>query len=277
MEASTTRPPAHWANRLKALRAWGVAVILAFAIGEVSRGLAMTAMSVAHVPVMREPIAVLLALGGLALWNRVAPADRHARPFWGHMGWGLLAGIGLGLALPGLALAIMQLAGAAQISLPKPFVWTMLGLPALFLVLHGFAEEIMMRAIAQRAGHYWLGPLAGVVLAAFAFSALQWLQGYVDPTTLLNSWLFGLILGLVALSRAGIWGTIAAHAAWSWLELVVLGQPGQIVKAASFWAGAGPDSYGSPVFTCVLLVALCLGATLMKPVLKPLPLGTELR
>jgi hypothetical protein len=62
----------------------------------------------------------------------------------------------------------------------------------------------------------------------------------------------------LALGPGGIWAAVGAHAGWSWLEVAVLGEDGQIVKTTAWLAGAGRDSYGSPAFTLVLVTTLGL-------------------
>ena len=128
----------------------------------------------------------------------------------------------------------------------------------LLLIFHGFAEESLVRVIAQRASHHSFGALAGIAAAAICFGGLQALQGYLDVWNIVNGILFGACLGFLALGPGGIWTAIGAHAGWSWLEIAALGQPGQIVKSGHWMGGTGPDSYGSPIFTLVLLAALGL-------------------
>jgi membrane protease YdiL (CAAX protease family) len=206
---------------------------------------------------VREPINVLLALALLWAWQRWRQNSLYSPPKWGHVALGLVIGLGVGIALPAIALAIMWVGGVAVITAPKvaPVV---LAVPFIFLIVHACAEESLIRGIAQREGHNVFGPLGGVALAAISFGALQTLQGFAGAWQIVNSALFGAVLGFLALGPGGIWAAVGAHAGWSWLEVAVLGEDGQIVKTTAWLAGTGRDSYGSPAFTLVLVTTLGL-------------------
>jgi membrane protease YdiL (CAAX protease family) len=204
---------------------------------------------------MREPLNGLIAGLLYLMWWRWRPAARYSSPKWGQVGIGLGIGLTLGVMLPGAALGLMSIAGAVTLKAPTVSGLT-LAVPLLFLIAHGFAEESLVRGIAQREGHDRFGALGGVALSAICFCALQGFQGYLDAWNVLNGALFGACLGFAALGPGGIWTAIGAHAGWSWLEIALLGQPGQIVKWQTWLVGSGPDSYGSPAFSIVLLVVL---------------------
>ena len=231
------------------------ACLFALFAGSASQTLAQMSVQAGGPSYLREPLNVGFALLLLAIWQKWRPVARFASPKWGHAALGLSIGFMVGIALPGLALWLLSVTGTAVISAPK-VTGVALGVPFIFLIMHGFAEESLVRGIAQRAGHYSFGAVPGIGVAALCFCALQALQGYIGVWNVLNGMLFGACLGFLALGRGGIWTAIGAHAGWSWLEIAVLGQPGQINKTASWLAGAGPDSYGSPAFTLVLLVLL---------------------
>jgi membrane protease YdiL (CAAX protease family) len=246
---------------LGVIRAFLAGVIFAYVAGNVSTNLAMWLVSIGGPPYLREPLNLIMALLYLALWSRWQPAAAYSPPKWGHIAIGLPLGILVGIALPAMALWSMSSLGVAAIQGPQiePIA---LFVPFIFLIAHGFAEESLVRAIAQRNAHYALGPLAGVAISGLCFMALQALQGYLSIPHVINSFLFGACLGFLVLGRGGIWGAIGAHAGWSWLETSVLGQAGQIVKTGSWLSGVGADSYGSPVFSVVLIITLGLQISL---------------
>jgi membrane protease YdiL (CAAX protease family) len=246
---------------LSVLRAFLAAVVFAYAAGTLSTSLANWLVQSGGPLFMREPLNVALAILFLALWKKWQPGAAYSPPKWGQVAIGLPLGLLVGSALPALALWIMYGLGVATIKGPQIEPIALL-VPFIFLIAHGFAEEAIVRSISQRAAHYAFGGLAGIVIAGLCFCALQAMQGYLGPTYLLNSFLFGASLGFLALGRGGIWAAIGAHAGWSWLETAVLGQAGQIVKTQSWLSGGGADSYGSPVFSFVLLIALGLQLSL---------------
>jgi membrane protease YdiL (CAAX protease family) len=225
--------------------------------GNVSSALAQIITSGGGPSFVREPINVVIALALLWAWQRWRAGSLYSPPKWGQVALGLGIGLGIGIALPAIALAIMWASGVAVITAPTvaPVV---LAVPFIFLIVHGLAEESLIRGIAQREGHNLFGPLGGVALAAISFAALQTLQGFTGGWQIVNSALFGGVLGFLALGPGGIWAAVGAHAGWSWLEVAVLGEEGQIVKNSSWLAGTGRDSYGSPAFTLVLVTLLVL-------------------
>jgi membrane protease YdiL (CAAX protease family) len=235
------------------------ACILAYFAGSASSGIAQSAVSLGGPNYVREPLNAGIALLGLMMWQRWRPASRYSAPKWGNIALGLLIGLLVGIALPALAIWLLATTGIAKIVGPtiNPVA---LGVPFIFLIVHGVAEESLLRGIAQREGHNFFGALSGIALAALSFCALQALQGYFSLWHLINSALFGACLGFLALGPGGIWSAIGAHAGWSWLEIAVLGQAGQITKTDHWLAGIGPDSYGSPAFTLVLVI--CISAQL---------------
>jgi membrane protease YdiL (CAAX protease family) len=243
-----------WINIARACLA---ATIFAFVAGNLSTSLAGTLVQMGGPWFLREPINVLLALLFLVLWNRWQPLASYSKPAWGHVAVGLAIGLTAGIILPGIALWTMAVTGAATLKPPEVESIALL-VPFIFLILHGFAEESLLRSIAQRTAHHGLGALWGVGIGAICFCVLQCAQGYVSVWNIINSLLFGTSLGFFALGWGGIWSAVGAHAGWSWLETAALGQPGQIVKSSSWLGGSGPDSYGSPVFTGVLLLAIAV-------------------
>jgi membrane protease YdiL (CAAX protease family) len=229
--------------------------------GNVSNAVAQVAISYQGPAYIREPINLAIALALLWAWRQWRRGALFSPPAWGNVAIGLSLGLVVGIILPGAALGVMALMGLASFKAPvvAPVV---LAVPFIFLILHGLAEESLVRGIAQREGHNLFGPLAGIGLAAMSFAALQMLQGYAAPWQIINSALFGAVLGFLALGPGGIWAASGAHAGWTWLEVAVLGADGQIVKTAHWLAGSGRDSYGSPIFTLVLVLMLCLQMSL---------------
>jgi membrane protease YdiL (CAAX protease family) len=231
------------------------ACIFAYFAGSASSSIAQTLVQFGGPNYLREPLNAGIALLCLMMWQKWRPAARYSSPKWGHVSIGLPVGMLVGIALPALALWFLASTGNANIVGPtiNPIA---LGVPVIFLIVHGFAEESLVRGIAQREGHSFFGALIGIGLAAICFCALQALQGYYGLWHLINSALFGACLGFLALGPGGIWTAIGAHAGWSWLEIAVLGQAGQITKSNAWLAGTGPDSYGSPAFSLVLITFL---------------------
>ena len=244
-----------WAPYFNVALALIAGCVFAYFAGRASENFAHMAVQAGGPSFLREPLNAGIALLLFAIWQKWRPGARFSSPKWGHVVIGLILGLIIGVALPGFALLILSATKNATIA-PPTVNAVALVVPFIFLIVHSFAEESLVRGIAQREGHYNFGSLAGVGLAAICFAALQAWQGYNGVWELLNAALFGAILGFLALGSGGIWTAIGAHAGWSYLETAVLGQPGQIVKTQNWLAGSGSDSYGSPAFTLVLMLVL---------------------
>ena len=255
---AATRSSSPIKRMLLVMVAASVAVVVAYGAGELSHLLSFWISEAGAPDFFREPINFALGLAGLFLWQNLSRLPAQTPPLWGSPAIGLCWGWLVGCALPGLALLglVMLHAGAFE---ARPFALAALIIPIPFILIHAMAEEVVVRGIAQRAGHSAFGPLLGIGLAAVTFCVLQTLQGYASIWHVANSAFFGAVLGFLALGRGGIWAAIAGHAGWTWLETCWIGDAVRFQKDTSVWVGgAGPDSYGSPVFTLVLILVLAL-------------------
>lgn len=231
-------------------------VTLAYGAGELSHLLSFSLSEAGAPDFFREPINLALALLGFLIWQSLSQTSKSP-PLWGSPAIGLGWGWVVGCALPGFALLGLVFVQAGRFE-ARDFSVAALIIPVPFILIHALSEEVIIRGIAQRAGTAAFGPLLGIGVAALAFCVLQTLQGYQSMWHIANSALFGAALGFLALGRGGIWGAVAGHAGWTWLETSWIGDAVTFQKDGSFLAGAGPDSYGSPVFTAVLIVILAL-------------------
>jgi hypothetical protein len=147
-----------------------------------------------------------------------------------------------------------------------------------FLVLpahlaHGLAEQLLVQAIAQRAvmagqeAGFWR-KVAGAGIAGAGLAAIQGLQGYASTIELVNAFLFGTLLGVIALGRGGILAAGFAHGLWTWAERLWIGDllGAEIVATdpPTYLAGPGPDTYNSEVFGLCLIVAIAIALVLLQ-------------
>jgi membrane protease YdiL (CAAX protease family) len=250
-------PAGAWRPYMRVVVAVIVACLLGYGGGEASRIVSTQWVKVEGLQLAREPINLAFSLIVFWAWQISNQKSVQAPPNWGSSFYGLGMGWTLGVALPGAALLMMVWIGVGHWSLLSSHNGAWL-IPIPLFLIHALAEEVLVRGIAQRSAHASFGPMAGVVTAAAAFGILQALQGYAGVWYLVNSTLFGAILGYIALGRGGIWAAVAAHASWAWLETCWIGTASRFDKQGGFWAGMGPDSYGSPLFSGVLMVSLGL-------------------
>lgn len=242
-------------HALALILAVGAAVALAYGAGEFSHLVSFSLSEAGAPDFFREPINLAIAFVGLLIWQRLGQTPASTPPLWGSpvigLGWGWI----VGCALPGLALLGLELLQVGRFE-ARDFPMAALIIPVPFILIHATSEEIIIRGISQRAGHAAFGPWAGIGVAALTFCILQTLQGYQSIWHIANSALFGAVLGVLALGRGGIWAAVAGHAGWTWLETSWIGDAVMLYKDGSFLAGAGPDSYASPIFTLVLILTL---------------------
>ena len=231
--------------------------LAAYSAGEISHHLSFLIGESGGPDYFREPINLGLALLALWLWRGLSGDGAPLAPTLGSPTWGLGGGWIVGCVLPGLALVLMAALGAGIFS-PTRVQLLALILPIPFILIHALAEEVIIRGIAQRSAQRLYGPMAGIGLAALTFCILQATQGYGSVWHIVNSALFGAVLGFLALGRGGIWAAAAGHAGWTWLETSWIGDGVTFTKMPGFWAGFGPDSYGAPTFTVVLMFTLGL-------------------
>lgn len=142
-------------------------------------------------------------------------------------------------------------------------------LGSLLILLQVASEEVLLRGWVQPVLGERLPGWSAVLIAALLFAALHILGGVRAPMSLLNLLLGGLLFGLLALRTGGLAAPIAAHFAWNWSEMILLGlspNPG-VSGYGSIW---NLDLAGSPLWggsdeglnisigTAAVLVALLL-------------------
>jgi membrane protease YdiL (CAAX protease family) len=208
----------------------------------------------------------LIALGGLlGLVCRTRVFRLGAAPVrW--LGAGLLlGGAGLGASALGASFAGALLAGQdATFSAPAALAG------AVLILMQVSAEEVFSRGWMQTVLTGWLGPAAGIVLAALLFAALHLVGGPVAGHSLANMILAGVVFGLLAWRSGGLVAPIAAHFAWNAVEDLGLGlvpNPGLgpfgalrdfELAGPAYWGG-GSEGLNASIATTLALLAIAAG------------------
>jgi hypothetical protein len=179
-------------------------------------------------------------------------------------------GAAAGLVPVGLAWLVLAAAGlVAPVAATQTDAVALAALALPLLCLHGLAEQWLIQRVAQETCERWRGPWAGLAAAGLVLAGVQAWQGYAHPVEVANSFVLGVLFGLVARSAAGLAGAALAHGLWSWtasagvMELIghqVL--PGLI-------GGTQLDPYGSPLFSLVLLAVVAVWVLRWPP--RPAP------
>lgn len=122
------------------------------------------------------------------------------------------SGIPLQLLTGGSAGFLFALAGYYVLDMPEPLVASLdvnqILLPAIILLIAGFAEEVTFRGVMQRCAMEASGRW-GWIYVAFLFAILQ--IGYLSAFHFLFALAIGLFFGWVVLRTGSILGVILAH------------------------------------------------------------------
>lgn len=159
---------------------------------------------------------ILLALLGARLFHQPLVRGRKAA--------GLIAS-----ALPmGLVAVVVSLGMAAAASVAMGSEGKIAGAGlflggSLLIVGAAFGEECLFRGLLQPLLCRAWGPIAGIVAASLAFTAIHVFGGWRDPVSLLNITLAGIWFGLLAWRTGGILAPTLAHAGYNWAEEMLFG------------------------------------------------------
>ena len=178
---------------------------------------------------------------------------------------------GLVLGLGGLAAAVLHSKLAGSLSTAPVGV----GFGALFLTgtllvfVQVGAEEIFFRGWLQPVLVGAWGGVIGIGVTAAAFAALHLVGGAMQPLSLLNLFVGGILFGILARSGSGIAAALAAHFAWNWSEAMIFGlipNPGEgsfgtivnLELAGPHWWGGAAEGLNSSAGMTASLLALLL-------------------
>ncbi len=92
-----------------------------------------------------------------------------------------------------------------------------------FFLIQPLTEEIVMRSVLQNQVHRFFGRQAGLVVTAITFGALHMGNDHFSWIAALEIVAGGYIMGLLFLRYDNIWAPWAFHAAWNFVQSIVLG------------------------------------------------------
>jgi hypothetical protein len=268
--ADSFADPASRARPLRLLPVLLLTIALTWAAGEAGLAVVASLGGGLSVPwaLVKDVIAVGLLGLALVFWQiwqaRGAGAALSTRPAWGRLVPGVLTGFAIGAGPVALAWLLLAAAGAVEPPLstisPGDLALALMALPLglLLRLLHGLVEHLLVQRIAQAQALRLGGPVLSLVAGGACFAAIQALQGYVEPWQLVNGCLLGALLAAAALGSGGLLAAVVGHAAWTVVETGLISDILGLSVLAGGPGGAGPDSYGSPVFGLCLAVGLAL-------------------
>ena len=194
-----------------------------------------------------------------------------------------MSGLGIALGLAGLFAAALYAAIAGHIRTGAGGELSLLT-GTLAVAFQSATEEVYFRGWLQPLLVRAWGPIAGICTVALIFAGLHIAGGERSPVTMVNLFLGGILFGLMALRSGGIVLPIAAHFAWNWSEMMLLGLTpnpgvgsfGAIVDldmaAAAIWGGSQEGlnaSIGMSLALLALIIPLAVWRSRFSPAALP--------
>ena len=204
-------------------------------------------------------VAAIMACNAFNLYARFV-AHREADELSPRRSRDALYGVGLGVLLMSIVVAILAMAGGAKFSAGGPFA--LAGLPGV-AILAGAFEELVARGVVLRNLENVFGSAAAIVLSAALFAALHIGNPNATPLSIAAIGIEGgVMLGAVYVATRSLWWTFGIHAAWNFTQTGLFGiadsgHPGQGLLRTEL---TGPDWLTGGAFgveASAASVALC--------------------
>ena len=173
----------------------------------------------------------------------------------------LMLGIGLGVGFGIVIVLALVVTGLARFEPPGPVSWPSLAFVTVVLLFGAVGEELMFRGYGFQTLTLKAGKFATLLPMAIIFGAVHMGNVGATPLSVINTVLWGGLLGYATLKSRGLWMPIGIHYGWNWILPMLganlsgfnMGVTGLQLKAAetSLAGGAyGPE--GSLVLTLLL-------------------------
>jgi membrane protease YdiL (CAAX protease family) len=140
----------------------------------------------------------------------------------------VLLGAGIGMCLVGVVCLAMLGAGwiESPAFAPNPTRWILRAMEVTGVVLvAAFTEELAVRGYPFQVLAENLGPVGATVLTATLFALLHGWNPGVGWIALGNTFLAGILLGIMYWRTLSLWLVTGAHFAWNWTMGVAVGLP----------------------------------------------------
>jgi hypothetical protein len=171
------------------------------------------------------PALIAAGVWALKVFDRL-PARALGISFEGAWLRQLLLGIAAGLLLVGAALGLLWAGGLAKVEWQGAGkeMLLVLGASALFMLLVGLSEELLLRGYLFQTLLRGIGPLLTLFLTSVAFALFHISNDNWTLLGLTNIFLVGVLLGLLYLRSGSLWLPIGLHAGWN-LAMVLFHVP----------------------------------------------------
>lgn len=129
----------------------------------------------------------------------------------------LLLGAGVGAGFGLITVLVLALTGQAHFQITGPISWSSLIFVTTVLMFGAVGEELMFRGYAFQLLAVKLGKFATLLPMAIIFGAAHIDNIGSTPLSVLNTVLWGLLLGYATLKSHGLWLPIGLHYGWNWI------------------------------------------------------------
>ncbi|MEO7143156.1 MAG: type II CAAX endopeptidase family protein [Bryobacteraceae bacterium] len=231
-------------------------------------------------PALMLPIAGYLVTAALSVFVSAAVANSIALRIWEQsrlsaigLAWtaasrrNLLIGAACGLA-GGLLVTLAPIAARAADLVRAPnalFQWPSLIFVSIVLLLGAVGEEMLFRGYAFQLLLGVLGPFATILPFGVLFGIAHLANQNVTTLGIVNTMLWGILLGYAVLRSGDLWLPIGLHFGWNWtlplfgenLSGLTMGITGVTVrwKVGDLWSGGAYGPEGG-LLTSVVIAAL---------------------
>ncbi len=131
----------------------------------------------------------------------------------------LLLGSLIGGALAGICCGLSIITGSLTFKLEGFSIAILLFIPAFFVFALG--EELLVRGFFMTSLARDISPLVAVISSSLLFAIFN--IGTLDILGFINTFLFGILLGVYVFKRGSIWGAVAIKAVWGFTLANILG------------------------------------------------------
>ncbi len=176
----------------------------------------------------------------------------------------LLLGVGLGAGFGLLIVLSLTLTGQAHFQNTGPISWSSLIFISTVLLFGAVGEELMFRGYAFQLLSVKLGKFATLLPMAIIFGAAHIDNVGSTPLSVVNTFLWGFLLGYATLKSHGLWLPIGIHYGWNWILPLLganlsgfkMGVTGLRLDAAENVVGGGTYGPEASVVLTLLLPGL---------------------
>ena len=183
----------------------------------------------------------------------------------------ILLGLGIGGVMVALAFLVNLLVGSMSFEF-KGFS------PIILIYFVGFmvaslGEELLVRGYFMTSLARDVRPFSAIIISALVFALFN-LSTVFNLVSFLNTFLFGIFLGIFVFKRGSIWGSFAIKLVWGFGSACILGAPAYYLTMPSLFKTtynnvqivSGSDVYGfeSGIVLTVMLIALVGISLLLK-------------